>query len=95
MMHAARGRGFRDRLDAGRRLADKVASLGLSSPAVIALPRGGMPVALEVAQRLGAPLDLVMVRKLGVPWYPELAAGAVVNGETPQRALNADVVTMA
>jgi putative phosphoribosyl transferase len=72
-----------------------VAGLGLPAPVAIARPRGGVPVALEVARRLGAPLDLVMVRKLGVPWHPELAAGAVVNGETPQRVLNADVVTMA
>jgi putative phosphoribosyl transferase len=62
---------------------------------VLALPRGGVPVALEVARALAAPLDLVMVRKLGVPVQPELAAGAVVNGDHPQIVVNADVMRQA
>jgi putative phosphoribosyl transferase len=88
---------FADRADAGRRLARAVAELqrthpDLDRPVVLALPRGGVPVAFEVAQALDAPLGLVMVRKIGVPWQPELAAGAVVEGDPPSRFLNTDVV---
>lgn len=71
---------FTDRTDAGVRLAEALVALGLTDPVVLALPRGGVPVALPVARALGAPLDLLMVRKLGMPGNPELAAGAVVNG---------------
>ncbi|HET9947724.1 MAG TPA: phosphoribosyltransferase family protein [Longimicrobiales bacterium] len=72
---------FRDRHEAGRRLAERV--LPLVAPrntVVLALPRGGVPVGYEVARRLGAPLDVLLVRKLGVPWQPELAFGAVATG---------------
>jgi len=71
---------FSDRAEAGRRLAEALAPLGLREPVVLALPRGGVPVAAEIAARLGAPLDLILVRKLGVPGHEELAAGAVAEG---------------
>jgi putative phosphoribosyl transferase len=83
---------FADRSEAGRQLAQRLAGLDLADPVVLALPRGGVPVALEVARRLGAPLDLVLVRKIGAPGHEELAAGAVVDGERPELVLNADVV---
>lgn len=83
---------FAHRTDAGRQLAEKLAKLDLHKPVVLALPRGGVPVALEVARRLGAPLDLVMVRKIGAPGHEELAAGAVVDGPTPELVLNPEVI---
>ncbi|MGD9507848.1 MAG: phosphoribosyltransferase [Geminicoccaceae bacterium] len=83
---------FTDRADAGRQLAERLAELRLEDPVVLALPRGGVPVALEVARLLGAPLDLVMVRKIGAPGHEELAAGAVVDGRTPELVLNPDIV---
>lgn len=83
---------FATRSDAGQQLAERLADLGLEEPVVLALPRGGVPVALEVARRLGAPLDLVMVRKIGAPRHEELAAGAVVDGQTPELVLNPEVV---
>jgi predicted phosphoribosyltransferase len=72
---------FRDRADAGRQLAGKLARY-LNDPGVIvlALPRGGVPVAYEVARALGAPLDVFLVRKLGVPGHEELAMGAIASG---------------
>ncbi|WBM80729.1 phosphoribosyltransferase [Cryobacterium breve] len=82
---------FTDRRDAGRLLAELVADLDLSDPVVCALPRGGVPVALEVARRLHAPLDLILVRKLGAPGFPEVAMGAVVDGDTAQTIVNEDV----
>lgn len=91
---------FRDRTTAGRSLAEEVTTLleahpELDDPVVLALPRGGVPVAAEVAKVLKAPLDLVMVRKIGVPWQPELAAGAVVNGDAPEVVLNTEIVRAA
>jgi len=83
---------FRDRSDAGKKLAAKLATFGLTDPVVIALPRGGVPVAAEIARALAAPLDLVIVRKLGAPGQPELAAGALVDGDPPDVVLNADIV---
>ena len=74
---------FHDRAEAGASLAEFVAELGLDDPVVLALPRGGVPVAAPVARRLSAPLDLLMVRKLGMPGHAELAAGAVVEGAGP------------
>ncbi|MFO1105744.1 MAG: phosphoribosyltransferase family protein [Amaricoccus sp.] len=71
---------FRDRAAAGDALAEALAARGLRNPVVLALPRGGVPVAAPVAKRLGAPLDLLIVRKIGVPRQPELAAGAVADG---------------
>lgn len=73
---------FADRREAGRQLADIVEdALGGEEATVLALPRGGVPVAYEVAERLGAPLDVLLVRKLGVPWQPELAFGAIATGD--------------
>ena len=83
---------FADRDDAGNRLAAKVAHLNLTDPVVLALPRGGVPVAVPVARALGAPLDLVMVRKIGAPGHTELAAGAVVDGAAHQVVWNDSVL---
>lgn len=81
---------FRDRVDAGRRLAERLRPWQSADPLVVGLPRGGVPVAAEVAQALRAPLDVVVIRKVGVPWQPELAMGAV--GEDGVRVLNDDVI---
>src|SRR5436190_9649681 len=81
---------FADRRDAGRQLAAALARYRASRPVVLALPRGGVPVGFEVAQALGAPLDVFLVRKLGVPGHPELAMGAIASGGV--RILNPDVV---
>lgn len=85
---------FADRAEAGALLADRVAALGLKDPAIFALPRGGVPVAAVVADRLGAPLDLVLVRKLSAPGQPELALGAVTDGDAPEMVLNEDIVAV-
>lgn len=79
---------FHDRADAGERLADELAGLDLTDPVVLALPRGGVPVAVPIAKRLGAPLDLIMVRKIGAPGHEEFAIGAVVDGSTPDVVWN-------
>jgi putative phosphoribosyl transferase len=82
---------FQDRTDAGRQLAEKLLSYaGRDDVFVLALPRGGVPVAFEVAQRLGVPLDVFVVRKLGVPGHEELAMGAIASGGV--RVLNEDVL---
>jgi putative phosphoribosyl transferase len=83
---------FADRRAAGRELAAELLSRDLARPLVLALPRGGVAVAVEIAKALKAPLDLVMVRKLGTPGHEELAAGAVVDGDSPVTVLNDDVV---
>jgi predicted phosphoribosyltransferase len=86
---------FADRAEAGRRLGERLRGLNLDRPVVYALPRGGVAVAAEVAAALGhAPLDLVLVRKLGAPGQPELALGAVVNGAEAETVLNEDVVAL-
>ena len=82
---------FIDRVDAGRQLAQRVAALKLDHPIVYALPRGGVPVAAEIAAAINAPLDLVLVRKIGAPMQPELAVGAIVDGETPELVINEDI----
>jgi putative phosphoribosyl transferase len=71
---------FRDRREAGVALARRLAGLELADPVVLALPRGGVPVAVEVARELHAPLDLLLVRKIGAPMQPELAVAAIVDG---------------
>ena len=83
---------FRDRVDAGRHLSEVIrsADLGGHDVAVLGLPRGGVPVAFEVALALRAPLDVLVVRKLGVPFQPELAMGAI--GEGGIRVENVDVL---
>jgi predicted phosphoribosyltransferase len=73
---------FLDRRDAGRRLAERLARFRESNPIIIALPRGGAPVADEIARALEAPLDILVARKLGAPGNPELAIGAVAPGVT-------------
>ncbi len=73
---------FADRPAAGRALADRLEPLELDAPVVVALPRGGVPVAHEVALRLGAPLDIALVRKLGAPGQPELGIGALAEDGT-------------
>jgi len=84
-------RAFPNRAEAGRLLAEKLENyVDRSDVVVLGLPRGGVPVAYEVAQRLGAPLDVFVVRKLGVPGFEELAAGAIASGGV--RVLNEDVV---
>ena len=85
---------FVDRRDAGRQLARRVVALKLDHPIVYALPRGGVPVAAEIAAVLGAPLDLVLVRKIGAPMQPELAVGAVVDGESPELVINQDIARL-
>lgn len=82
---------FSDRAEAGRLLAERLAGREYEKPVVLALPRGGVPVAAEVARALDAPLDLVLVRKIGVPWQPELALAAVVDGPSPEVVINDDV----
>lgn len=82
---------FRDRRDAGRQLARRLMHLRGADPVVLALPRGGVPVAFEVAEALAAQLDLVMVRKLGAPGFPELAVGAVVDGAHPETVINEEI----
>ena len=84
---------FANRVDAGRRLAAKLAHHRGKPVVVLGLPRGGVPVALEVARALDAPLDVIVVRKLGVPIQPELAMGAI--GEGGARVINDDVVRLA
>jgi putative phosphoribosyl transferase len=83
-------RGFRDRADAGRRLAAALGDLAGEDAVVLGLPRGGVPVAYQVARALGAPLDVIVVRKVGVPQHAELAMGAV--GEDGATVTNEDVV---
>ena len=81
---------FADRRAAGRRLGAQLAGLGLDRPVVLGLPRGGVPVAYEVARALAAPLDVLVVRKLGCPWQPELGLGAI--GEDGVRLLNTALI---
>jgi len=86
---------FDDRTQAGRQLAQALLAYKDQQPVVLALPRGGVPVAAEVASTLGAPLDLILVRKIGVPMQPELAMGAVVDGAKPLVVRNEDVISLA
>ena len=86
---------FKDRSEAGRKLAKALAAYKDQHPVILALPRGGVPVAAEVAAALHAPLDLILVRKIGVPIQPELAMGAVVDGGAPLIVRNEDVIQVA
>ncbi len=83
---------FRDRTEAGRALAGRLESLRGSDVVVLGLPRGGVPVAFEVSTHLDAPLDVIVVRKVGVPGQPELAMGAI--GEDGVRVVNDQVVAV-
>ena len=86
---------FEDRAQAGRQLAQALAQYKDRQPVVLALPRGGVPVAAQVAEALKAPLDLILVRKIGVPMQPELAMGAVADGANPLIVRNEDVIELA
>lgn len=85
---------FRDRAEAGRKLAETLDGLAGSGPLVLALPRGGVPVAFEVAKALRAPLDVLLVRKIGAPGHPEYGIGAVVDGANPQLVLNEEAMAI-
>jgi len=86
------GRQFQDRHHAGRELAQALLPLAVPDPIVLALPRGGVPVAYEVAKALKAPLDLLFVRKIGAPGYEEVGLGAVVDGQDPQVVFNEEAM---
>lgn len=86
---------FENRIDAGAKLARALQGYRDDHPIVVALPRGGVPVAAEVARALNARLDVLIVRKIGVPRHPELAMGAVVGGNPPVTLRNDDVIAMA
>lgn len=83
---------FQDRTEAGRLLAERLRHLRGADPVVLAVPRGGVPVGVPIAAALGAPLDLLLARKIGAPDQPELALGAVVEGDPPQTVLNDRIV---
>ena len=85
---------FADRADAGRQLAAKLLRLKKERPVLLALPRGGVPVAFEVAVQLESPLGLVFVRKLGAPFNPEFAVGAVADGAEPVVVLHEPALAM-
>jgi putative phosphoribosyl transferase len=84
---------FKDRIDAGRQLAARLQHLAGRQLVVLGLPRGGVPVAAEVADALSAPLDIIVVRKLGAPFQPEFALGAL--GEDGVRVLNPEALGLA
>jgi putative phosphoribosyl transferase len=86
---------FANRSEAGRMLARTLARKRIADPVVLALPRGGAPVAAEIARHLKAPLDVVLVRKIGVPYQRELAAAAVVDGGDAEIVTNDDVMALA
>ena len=83
---------FPDRISAGRLLAPLLEHLRDRDPVILALPRGGVPVGVAIAEALGAPLDLILVRKIGAPYQPELAIGAIAEGRTPLMELDADAI---
>lgn len=86
---------FADRAMAARALAQRLAQMRLAPPVVVlALPRGGVPIGAEVARALGAELDLVLVRKIGLPWQPELAVAALVDGDPPELVVDDEVQQM-
>ncbi|MDK1378319.1 MULTISPECIES: phosphoribosyltransferase [unclassified Sinorhizobium] len=85
---------FADRVDAGRKLARAIEREAFADPVVMALPRGGVPVAFEVAAHLGAPLELLIVRKIGAPGHAEFGLGALVDGEEPQLVLNDEAMRL-
>lgn len=86
---------FIDRDDAGQQLAKALERYKDRKPIILALPRGGVPVAAKVAEALHAPLDLLLVRKIGAPWQPELAVAAVVDGEHPEIVVDEETSSMA
>lgn len=84
---------FESRRDAGRKLAKKLSERSFENPLILALPRGGVPVAYEVANALGAQMDLLFVKKIGAPGWPEYGIGAVVDGANPQMVLTEEIVS--
>jgi putative phosphoribosyl transferase len=82
---------FLDRAEAGRKLAQQLIAYRDRNPVVLALPRGGVPIGVEVASALDAPLDVILVRKIGAPSQPELALGAIVDGDKPEIIINEHV----
>ena len=82
---------FKNRSEAGQKLARALSNYKDQHPVILALPRGGVPVAAEIAAALNPPLDLILVRKIGVPFQPELAMGAVADGGAPIIVRNEDV----
>lgn len=86
---------FKDRAEAGHLLAHALASRAIVDPVILALPRGGVPVAAEIAREMRAPLDLVMVRKIGLPGLPEVAVAAIVNGSHPELVINDSIAAEA
>lgn len=82
---------FTDRTEAGKALARRLEAYRDADAVVLGLPRGGVPVAAEIATALGAPLDLLLVRKIGAPGHAELAVGAVVDGPQPEIVVNAEI----
>ena len=88
-------RAFADRTAAGQALAERLGQMGLSGPIVVlALPRGGVPIGAAVALALKAPLDLLLVRKIGAPWQPELAVAAVVDGQPPDIVVDEETMAL-
>jgi putative phosphoribosyl transferase len=85
---------FDDRKDAGTRLAHRLAAYRGEAPIVVALPRGGVPIGYEVARALGAPLEIIVVRKIGAPGQHELGIGALVDGDHPETVLNQELLRM-
>lgn len=85
---------FHDRQAAGQALAQRLGALELGTGVVLALPRGGVPVAREVCAHLGLPLDLILVRKIGAPGQPELAVGAIADGGEAEPVINAEVMRL-
>lgn len=88
------GRAFTDRREAGRELANAVKEHGFDNPVVLALPRGGVPVGFEVAKALAAPLDVLLVRKIGAPGHEEYGIGALVHGASPQVVIDEAMARM-
>ncbi|MBS0252714.1 MAG: phosphoribosyltransferase [Proteobacteria bacterium] len=82
---------FKNREAAGRALASALSKRKFENPIVLAMPRGGVPVAIEIAQKLKAPLDFVFVRRIGVPGHKEVAMAAVVDGAAPELVLNEEI----
>ena len=85
---------FKDRRDAGQQLALRLHHLRHTEPVILGLPRGGVPVAFEVAKLLHAELDVLLVRKIGAPGHPEYGVGAIVDGANPRLVLNEEIVKM-
>ncbi|MDB5561136.1 MAG: hypothetical protein JWN11_554, partial [Hyphomicrobiales bacterium] len=82
---------LKDRSEAGKALAERLGPLDPAQTVILALPRGGVPVAAEICKVTHAPLDVILVRKIGAPIQPELAVGAIVDGDPPEIVVNSEV----